>query len=58
MHPEIVWVGSAAARRRFVVQAYEEHLAGTAASKQGLQCGVQALAQLSQALVAYNAQIG
>ena len=58
LHPDLVWVRSAAARPSRVGQAYKEYLAGIAASQQGLQCVVQALAQLSTALFAYCEQVG
>ena len=43
LHPDLLWVGPAAARRKLVGQAYVEALAGIAATQQGLQRVVQAV---------------
>ena len=36
-HPDLLWVGPAAARRKLVGQAYADDLAGIAVTQQGLQ---------------------
>ena len=42
-HPDLLWVGPPATRRKLVGQAYADDLAGIAATQQGLQRVVQAV---------------
>ena len=42
-HPDLLWVGPAATRRKLVGQAYADDLAGIAATQQDLQRVVQAV---------------